>query len=209
MRRLLRAGGVVLILGTLVLVGRSWSETKTAPAPRTKVALINLAQVVKNYDKVKAFQNETKAALQHFQEKSKELQKQIETHTKEMQKSDLEADQREKLGKSLRKYQRQLEDLSNDAKTTWTKKNDEQMVILYKEVVTAAQRYGAAHGFELVLHYNDAATDQPDYWHPGNVTRKLQAGACIPMHIASGMDITKEVVTALNDGYRQAKKASE
>jgi Skp family chaperone for outer membrane proteins len=172
--------------------------------PRTRVALVNLAQVIKNYQKVISFQNEVKGLLQPYQDKAKGIQQQIEAHTKELQKTDLQPPKREELEKNLRVWQRQLEDLNNDAKTFWTKKNDEQMVILYKEVMDTAQRYAVSHNFELVMHYNDATTDMPEYWHPGNVARKIQAGACIPMYIHPGMEITKAVVDTLNDAYKRA-----
>lgn len=173
------------------------------PEPRTRIALVNLAQVIKTYKKVIAFQNEVKGSLQPLQEKAKGIQQQIEAHTKELQKTDLAAATREQLEKNLRAYQRQMEDLNNDAKASWAKKNDEQMVILYKEVMDVAQRYAASHSFELVMHYNDATTDMPEYWHPGNVARKIQAGACIPMVIHPGMEITKSVVDTLNAVYER------
>ena len=93
MRKPLRAGGVVLVLGVLVLVGRSWSDTRPA-APRTRVALINLAQVLKQYKKVSDLQEEVKGLLASFQEKAKKIQQQIEAHTKELQQTDLAADKR-------------------------------------------------------------------------------------------------------------------
>src|SRR5438874_7302544 len=109
MNRLLRIGGVVLVLGTLVLASRLWSETKPPAAPNSRVALINLAQVIKHYQKVVAFQPDTKGLLQPYQDKAKILQTQIETHSKELAQADLPADKREKLEKTLRNFQRQLE----------------------------------------------------------------------------------------------------
>jgi Skp family chaperone for outer membrane proteins len=207
MRSLLRVGSVLLILGMLVLVGRSWSDTKPPPAPRTRIALINLAQVIKQYEKIAVFQAEVKELLEPFQGKAKGIQKQIEVHTKELQQTDLQPDKRMQLEKNLRNFQRQLEDLNAEAKAFWAKKNDEQMLIFYKEVMDAAQRYARAHDFDLVMHYNDATPEMPEYWHPSNVSRKIQAGACVVMDVAPGMEITKEIVAALNDKYRANKKS--
>jgi Skp family chaperone for outer membrane proteins len=201
---------VGLIIGALTLglaiyvTGRSSAQPgggMAASEPRTRIALINLAQVIKHYQKVIAFQNEVKGLLQPYQDKAKGIQAQIEAHTKKLQDPALKAEEREVTEKNLRAWQRSLEDLNNDAKAFWTKKNDDQMVILYKEVMDAAQRYAGAHNFELVMHYNDATPDMPEYWHPGNVARKIQAGACIPMYVTPGMEITKPVVDALNAHY--------
>jgi len=172
--------------------------------PRTRIALVNLAQVIKSYQKVITFQQEVKGLLTPYQDKAKGIQQQIEAHTKELQKTDLQPPNREQLEKNLRAYQRQLEDLNNDAKAFWAKKNDEQMLILYKEVMDATQRYAVSHSFELVVHYNDATPEMPEYWHPGNVARKIQAGACIPMYIHPGMEITKPIVDTLNEAFRRS-----
>jgi Skp family chaperone for outer membrane proteins len=172
--------------------------------PRTRIALINLAQVIKSYQKVITFQNEVKGLLQPYQDKAKGIQQQIEAHTKELQKTDLQPANREQLEKNLRAYQRQLEDINAEAKAFWSKKNDEQMVILYKEVMDAAVRYASAHSFELVMHYNDATPEMPEYWHPGNVARKIQAGACIPMYVHPGMEITKPVLEMLNGAFSRS-----
>jgi hypothetical protein len=34
-----------------------------------------------------------------------------------------------------------------------------------------------------------------------NIARKLQAGACMPLHYGPGVEITNEVVSALNTAY--------
>lgn len=165
---------------------------------QTRIALINLAQVFKGYVKVTNFANENKGMLQPYQDKAKGIQLQIEAHTKELEKKDLAESKRIEYEKNLKAYQRQLEDLGNDAKLVFSKKNEEQMLIVYKEVMDIAQRYAQAHGYELVMHYNDVPPNSPDFYSGGNVARKIQAGACIPMYIAPGLDITQGVIDTLN-----------
>jgi Skp family chaperone for outer membrane proteins len=167
-------------------------------ALHTRIALINLAQVFKGYNKVTSFANENKAMLQPYQEKAKGIQAQIEAHTRELEKKDLQEAKRIEYERNLKAYQRQMEDVSNDAKLLFGKKNEEQMLIVYKEVMDTAQRYALANGYELVMHFNDVLPDQPEFYSSGNVSRKIQAGACIPMYVAPGMDITKNVISTLN-----------
>ncbi len=108
------------------------------------------------------------------------------------------------IEKKLKQLKRDLEDNTTDAKNGLTKKSDDMVVILYKEVHSAAQRYAKAHDLELVLHYNDAddKTEPASFWSSANVARKMQAGACVPLYIAPGMDISLEIVAAMNDGLR-------
>jgi Skp family chaperone for outer membrane proteins len=194
--------GITGYLGSRLVSQKGYAQQPAAVAPQTKVALLNLMQVIKNYGKFTNFQNEVKTLLQPYQDRDKAIKQQIEAHTKELQKPDLQPAQREQFEKNLKAYQRQLEDNSNDAKMVLAKKNDEQMLILYKEVADASQRYAASHGFEMVLHFNDADPATPDYWSPMNVARKMQAGSCMPLYVANGLDITKEIVAYLNSNYR-------
>ncbi len=68
MNGLLRAGGIALILVVLVFAGRSWSEPKKPPLPRTRVALINLSYVIKHYQKYLNFQAEIKTEVEQLSE---------------------------------------------------------------------------------------------------------------------------------------------
>lgn len=209
MKRLLQSTVVVLVVGLLISVGRSGSETNPTPPPRTRTALINLSQVFKGYSKVTEYANANKAMLEPYQTRAKEIQQKVEGLTKELENKELLADKRGQLEKNLKSSQRQMEDLSNEAKELFTKKNEEQMLIVYKEVMAEAQRQATAHGFDLVMHYNDVPTDAPDFYSAGNVSRKIQAGATIPMYIAPGVEITKEVITGLNAKVGKDKKPAE
>jgi Skp family chaperone for outer membrane proteins len=192
----------MLTLGAAICVS---SMTRAQQAgggtPTSRIALINLAQVFKGYEKVKAFTNENKKMLEPFAEKAKGIQAQIEAHTKELEKKDLPEDKRFETEKNLKAWQRNMEDLSNEAKKLYGKKNEEQMLIVYKEVMDMAQRCAVSHGYELVMHFNDVPMNAADYYNPVNVSRKIQAGACIPMYIAPGMEITDQVVALLNQRY--------
>ena len=72
--------------------------------------------------------------------------------------------------------------------------------MIYREVQEAAQRVAVAHGYDMVLHYNDPTTSA-EYWSAGNIVRKMQAGACMPIYFAPGIDISADVVNALNQAY--------
>jgi Skp family chaperone for outer membrane proteins len=192
----------MLTLGVAICVSSmSKAQQGGGSQPTTRIALINLAQVFKGYQKVQAFSAENKKMLEPYSDKAKGVQAQIEAWTKELEKKDLVEAKRVEAEKCIVTYKRQMEDLSNDAKMAYAKANETQMLIVYKEVMDAAQRIALSHGYELVMHFNDVAANSPDYYNPANVSRKIQAGACIPMYIAPGMEITSQVVTNLNTAY--------
>jgi Skp family chaperone for outer membrane proteins len=211
MNKLLRAGGVLLLLGVLVLAGRSWSDTKPTAAPQTRIALVNIAEVLKTYEKAKKVEVKSREDLQVVQKRIKALQAQVEEAAGKVKDLDEKAgpEKRKKAERNLKRLRLDLDELQEEQRTALTKRNEEQAVNLYKEIMAAAQRHAAAHDFDLVLHYADAAPDAPEYWQPANVARKLQMGACFPLSIAPGLEITREVVAALNASYRKEKTAAD
>jgi Skp family chaperone for outer membrane proteins len=177
----------------------------TAAEPRTRVALLNLAYVIKNYTKWKTFQDEIKGDFKNFDARVQAKQKIMEETGKRPATT---PEQQDAVKAEITKLKREVEDINNEAKMVLGKKSDEQMVILYREIQDAAQRYAMAHNFELVLHYTEATT-QADYYSAANIARKLQAGGLVPLYQVPGLDISREVVMALNAAYaRQAPQGT-
>jgi Skp family chaperone for outer membrane proteins len=209
------AAGGILALGVLLYAGRVGAQQQSgaagstapvaAPAPRTRVALLNLSYVIKNYAKFKTFQEEMKQAFEPYQKKDTAKKQALEALTKEAQQPGVTDAKREELTQKAKGIQREIEDNGAEAKAWLGRKTDEQMKILYLDIMDASQRYARAHDFELVLHYNDATTRE-DFLSPQNIARKLQAGALMPLYAVQGLDISKEVVDNLNS-YLQAGPA--
>jgi Skp family chaperone for outer membrane proteins len=176
-------------------------QPAAVPAPQTKIALINLNYVVKNYAKFIAFQGQMKEALTVYQEKDKQIATQMEAKTKELQAPSLPQAAKDKLDVELMNLKHAREDNSAAGKKVLADKSDAGMVTLYIEVANAAKLYATARGIELVMHYNDAL-DQSEMWSAPNIARKLQAGACIPLYFQPGMDISTQVVQMLNQSYQ-------
>jgi Skp family chaperone for outer membrane proteins len=205
----LLVAGSVLTLGALVYGGRTWLAAAPAPErvaekePRTRIALLNLTYVIKHYEKFTHFQEEMKEAFKPFADKDRKLKAEAETLTKEIQ--DLTPAQeanREDLTKKLKKLQRDIEENNETAKSFLGKKTDEQMKVLYLDILDAATHYARDHDFEMVLHYNDAI-EKVDFFSSQNIARKLQAGALMPLYVKPGLDISKEVVEAMNTAAKE------
>jgi len=209
LRDLLRAGGVLVVVVAVAFVaGRSWSETKTPPAPKTKVAVFNLQDITKSYQKYKEFQEEFKKLVEPFSAKDREAKEKGEELAKEAKDGDLTAEQREAIEEKIKELQRSIEDNKKAAQKVIVKKQEEQLKALYEDIEAAAKRYAKEHGIELVMHYNDAAKEE-ERSSPANVARKMQAGALMPVHAAPGIDITERLKKALNDEYRKKQAEAE
>jgi Skp family chaperone for outer membrane proteins len=201
-KTVLAVGGLI-VLGGLCYVGSSSgqappggaAQTPAQPTQaRTRIALLNLTYVIKNYQKYQHFQNEIKGIVEPFQTKDADLRRQLEELQKKAQAAPPPS---EDLTRQAKEVQRRLEDNSAEAKLILGKRSDDEMKILFMDVYEAAQRYATSHDFELVLHYNDAVT-KDEFLSAQNIARKLNTGALMPLYMMPSMDISQEVVRVLN-----------
>jgi Skp family chaperone for outer membrane proteins len=193
-----RVGGVLLVLATIVSVGRSRPEaTRQSAAPASRVAVVNLGFVLKNMNECKAFSAKLRAAFKQYEDQARELQERETTASKSLSDPDNSAEKREEIEREVKKIKRQIEEVRDEAKSAMTKESDKNSVILYTAVRKVAESYAKAHGTDLVLHYVDAAA-VADIDSPANITRKLQTPGCVPFYCAPGVDISKEVLAEVN-----------
>jgi Skp family chaperone for outer membrane proteins len=198
-KRTVIVAAAVLALGMAAYVSRLWAQqTAAAPEPRTRIALLNLSLVIKNYQKFNAFQDEIKHLLGPYQTTDTQLKQRLDALAKDAQTAP--PDKREQIEGEVKELQRKMQDNKDAASKVVGKKQEEQLKILYWDVKDTAQRYAVGHNFEMVLHYNDAPPDE--YWSGPNIARKIQNGALMPLYAVPGMDITNEVVDTLNAAYR-------
>jgi len=167
-----------------------------AAAPKTKVAVINIMGVVKNYQKWLDFEKAYKDGVKRYDDEFERKKAELLRLKTDLEKSTVDAD-KEKLSGQMKTIERQAQDLSEEAKRELTKFREAQAVQIYKEIQEATIAYARARDFGLVLHYADA-TAPAEYYHPVNVLRKLQQQACLPIYVDPELDITKPVTEMLN-----------
>lgn len=201
-RRIFRMSSLILAAAILIGAGRLWAESKERKtAPRTRVALLNLTYVLKNYDKYKHFQEDIKHVMEPAQERDKKLRAQLEKlrvqAEKQKENSSIVPAKAEDLEEKAKKIQRELEDNSQKAKKILGKKTEEEMKSLFRDVEQAAKRYAEIHDIDIVMHYNDATTAE-EYMSSQNIARKLQTGALMPIYWTRGVDISKDLVEMMS-----------
>jgi Skp family chaperone for outer membrane proteins len=210
-RTFLCAAAGVVTAGVLAYVGSLWADPPGAapqqPAAKHRVALLNLNYVLKNYQELKDFQSQVKDKVTVYQEKEKANQARMEKIKGDVAKT-TDAALKAKYEKEMKDVARGMQDEAEEAKGVLGKMSDEKMVEVFKKVQGTTIRYAQSHGFDLVLHYNDALPNEPEYYSPMNVARKIQAGACMPMHWTQGMDISHDVLETLNAAYKPAGAAA-
>jgi len=178
------------------------SRAPDKPILKSHVATVNLAYVLKYWDKPNKLNEEMKALYEPFREKEKKLMKRREKVQKQISELPINADaDRRVLTEELAELTTSIEKNMREARFTMTEQSGKQMVLLQGEIEDVTRKYAEENHLEVVLSYADAFTAE-DLRNPALVERKLKTSQCQPLYLAPGCDITKEVVAELN---RKAK----
>jgi Skp family chaperone for outer membrane proteins len=198
-------GAATVALGVLV-VGYAWTQqaygqNQTQPAQRqvplqTRIAIVNLAQVIKGYKKYQSFELELKQDSQGIQKEIDTKRTTALNEQKELEKPETGAPRREQLERDIKRLQREMQDSVDEAKARIQKKEMDQLLQTYREVQDAVARYARAYALELVLQYSDAVGTE--MYSPQNFSHKLANRACMPIYVDQRMDITGPVTDMLN-----------
>jgi Skp family chaperone for outer membrane proteins len=193
----------IAVLGVLGYVSsRLWAQAPGGPA-RVSVALINLPQTLNLYDKFKSYQTEFKAKMDKAFAEDDKLKTDILKYQQYQQDQKLPAKDRENAEAWVTALKRKREDLSIQIKKDFGNKSAEQFVAMYKEVEDQVRLYAKTNGFQVVFHYSDhSEKNEGEKYSPDALQRKLANGACMPLYVQDGVDITNTIAAILNQAYR-------
>jgi Skp family chaperone for outer membrane proteins len=194
--------GALAALGGVFCIGRMWAQAPgadAAPTPKARIAVVNIAYLLKYSKKANDFNKEMQDIYKPFQDKEKELIATREAVTKEAQKlAPSEDAKRDELTKRHKDITRAIEDNTLAAKNELGKRSGQQLKILYGEIYDAARRYARAHDYDIVLQYADAF-EPADMENPYLIERKLKTSPVLPLYMTPGVDISQQVVMMI--GY--------
>src|SRR5690349_8950043 len=108
---------------------------------KSRVALLNLTYVIKNYTKFQTFQEELKKAVEPFEKNDKIYKADGQKLTAEAQAPTCSAERREKIGAELKGLERKIEDNKTEAQKVVMNKQEEQLKILYMDVRNHSYRF--------------------------------------------------------------------
>jgi Skp family chaperone for outer membrane proteins len=209
-KRKLAIGAGLAALGVVAYIGTQlWAQApSTAAAPaQPRVAVINLGYVIKNYNKAKFYETEAEEASKPFIERGEKLKSayvQWNNYVSDPKTAaQLDENKKSEAEKNMIDIKRQIEDNNKEAQKVIGKKRELQIIQLYKEISDHVKAYAAANGFHLVLSYFES-TNTADMFAGANIRRKLEGmsvGACNPLYVADGMDISGPVLESLNRAY--------
>jgi Skp family chaperone for outer membrane proteins len=183
------------------------AEKKSAAAKAPRVAVVNFGVVFTRYDKAMDLKKGLEAELAPLKEQAEELKTKIEKAMKRAEAKTTTEAVKETLAEQIREHQNALQGLDKKARKEIGKKQEMQLVMLWREIKTAVADVAKSKDLDVVFGYGDPADGDPD--SPQNVNRKMQgmdAGSAVPIYTRPGVDITDEVLRRLNDAYREASR---
>jgi Skp family chaperone for outer membrane proteins len=197
--------GAAALGAALCAAGPAWAQGPQAAVPQQcRVATLNMVVVMKGYKKFDMFRAEMDAKAKPYRDKAKELADMYKGWQAVAQDAKKSAKEREDAENYLKQLKRQIEDNGATATKILGTLEDERVVQFYREIQDAVAAYARPNGIHLVLQYTELVSE-PDIYSPPNIKRKLQSGqvgACTPMYIADGLDISQAVVTLLNSKFQ-------
>jgi Skp family chaperone for outer membrane proteins len=190
---------------TVVTVAFAAGSVRTATAqqvPATKVGVVNIGYVFTNYEKAKALKKELDDELKPLKDQAEKIKAAMFEHKKWLETPNnpkVNPQQAETSQKALRDGSRALEDLDLKARTMVGKKQETQLIQLYREIQGAVQSYAQQNGYHMILGYGDPPHLDPYTF--ANVNRRMTAmdmGTFVTIYVQPGLDISQEVLTRVN-----------
>jgi Skp family chaperone for outer membrane proteins len=194
-------------LGALAYLGSQLWAQQPAPAQAPacpKVGLVNMAVVLKNYNKFKVYNDEIEKIRIQYDKQHQDLLTRVKQWQEFGVRPQATQAEREQAEDNIKKCKRLLEDNDTEFTKVRQKKSDDQMVQMYKEIEDAIKAFAGPNGFHLILHYSEPLMEADKYTAP-NVQRKLVGpggcGCVCPTYFVPGMDVSADVVRQLNAMY--------
>ena len=185
--------------------GQPNQQYQPPPVPKTKIAILNLQQVVKSYEKWKVFEEEYKRNYKSFDAEFEKIKSEGLKLKDQLAKEPPDSQNAEAMKRRLKELDRMVQDLGDNAKSRLLKLQDDMSIHIYQEVELAVEAYAKANDIDLVMQFNDGVQAN-DKNNPQNIQRKMQTGACMPMYTVAGMDISPTIIIMLNNHYKQVQQ---
>jgi Skp family chaperone for outer membrane proteins len=185
-------------------VSRVGAQTPQQPPPPTRICILNMLEVMKNYKKAQNMELELRRVQTDWENKLKPFRDQANILRGKYSSSTLSQPEREQVEKDMRTLQMDFQAMEEDAKKDMQKRSGEVYKQIYREVEDAVTRFAGSNGYAAVFFSNDAVNPD-DKYAPANVARKLSLpGATVPIYVAPQVDITAIISSNLNALYQAA-----
>jgi Skp family chaperone for outer membrane proteins len=175
-----------------------------------RIAVVNIGQVLNQYDRAKEFKANLEKTLSPFKDEAARITKNIKRWEVTLQDKELEPASKAEYEGKIINARRHLEDMSRKIQVELGKKQEQNLITLWREVQMGIKDVATHHKIDVVFGYGDPMEKELLDLFP-NINRKMQAmdaGSTVPLFVTPRADLTEEVVRNLNNGVRESRKAA-
>lgn len=169
---------------------------------RTRIAFMNLQEVIKAYPKYTALQNSVKEKDKYYMDKLKALDDKLKEAQKKYQDKGTTQAERDKIEAEARIIKADMENLTNEAKKELIKFHDDSMAAIYMEIDSVVREYASQNGVDIVFRFTEDWSKET-FFKPENVVRRMTLPIW-PMHYDQNLNITAVVSRTLNQKFQAA-----
>jgi Skp family chaperone for outer membrane proteins len=187
---------VLVVMGSAAYLGSRLRAQQPESAAPTRIAMVNMTQVVKNYRKAQNLEAELHGRQQYWENKLKPLREQVCAFECGWHRMPSPAE-REQAERNLRQMKREWSVVEDNAKKDLEQVSGAVYTQIYRDVEDAVNRFAGSNGYDVVLFYNDA-TPYYEKYSVTNVSRNPWRPFAMPLYIAPQVDITASTCNDLN-----------
>jgi Skp family chaperone for outer membrane proteins len=191
-----------------VYVGGSvWAQNQpTSAALRTRVAFLNLNEVLKNYGKYKALRETLKAKDAEYMDQYKTKQTRMDKLMVEHKDPKTVPAQKDKIEQEVKQLRFDQDNIKATASKEIVKLHDDSVAQYYWEIYQVVQEYAATNGIDIVLRYNEEWND--DYNTPARVVDRMKMPFWPMYYDRKVLDITNAVAGVLQKKHPAPQAAA-
>jgi Skp family chaperone for outer membrane proteins len=175
--------------------------TQTNNLPGTRVAVVNINKVLKDYQKAQKLNNDIKTEVQQFAQRMEAKKAELTKLQAQLTQPGTLQAQREQIERTILAINRDLQDIDNEARKVISKKQGDIAVMIFREIESVIKSVATSQGYDIVFSYPDGTTPEEMY-SQDNIVRKLAAQAAMPLFYKPQNDVTQHVIVTLNHYFQ-------
>mgnify|MGYP005843793163 CR=1 FL=1 len=200
MKRTMVYLGILAAMGAGIYLAGQTQAQAPVTASKGRVAVFNVAKVMRNYEKWQYFAKMMNERRLEAARQLGGLRNEIADIQAKVQNPATPQTEKEKLSQSLVTKQREFEDRERQARKSLDDESANHLKLLYGEIQQAVRAIVDTNGFDLVLAYPDAVTDE-EKSSPVYFDLKLRPQAAMPFFVSGSADMTDVLVLTLNKNF--------
>ncbi len=175
-------------------------------AAATRVAVVNIEALMQGYKRAQSYKTGLDKALQPLKTQAEDLRKRILDRKRQLKVGNFDAATRKQWEEASNSDMKKLADLERQADALNSRKIDQELVPIYKEILETMKAHARANSIQVVLSY--AEDPKIDPFSAASIGRKVNGlattGCVTPFYVDPAVDITTILIEVLNRRHEAA-----